>query len=392
MVGDEYDTSPYESKEVMGISTRTYIQNMAMLIASLKPTSVTLSGLDPERFVSTVEGKPTALYVLTNNHMEACITNYGARVVSLMTPDKNGVLQDVVLGFDNIDDYHLFKQNFGSVVGRYAGRIKDAHYTLDGRQVELQKTGANISHGGYPGFADRVWDVLEHNDSTLKLKLVSPNGENGFPGTLEVVVTYQLTYDNALTVEYEAVTDQPTVVNLTNHTFFNISGNPAAPVLSQLLKVDAKYIATYDKNKNLDGNFMKVKNTPFDFLSPKAIGTDIDIFDEQSGRTLSVYSTEPAVHVYTANGLDGSLVGKNGVEYQKQTAVCLETMHLADSPNNPVFPSTVLRPGETYKSKTIFLFSDKTHKKRNLTSSILMYGTAASLTGLGIVGVVSLTK
>ena len=422
MVGDEYDTSPYENKEVMGISTRTYIQNMATLIASLKPTSVTQSGLDPERFVSTVEGKPTALYVLTNNHMEACITNYGARVVSLMTPDKNGVLKDVVLGFDNIDDYHLFKQNFGSVVGRYAGRIKDAQYTLDGKQVELQRTGANISHGGYPGFADKVWDMVEHNDSTLKLKLVSPNGENGFPGNLEVVVTYRLSYDDALSVEYEAISDQPTVVNLTNHTFFNISGDPTTQVLSQSLKVDAKYIATYDKNKNLDGNFMKVKNTPFDFTSPKKIGTDIDIFDEQmgitkgydhsfvlkhpgnltkpaailydeqSGRSMSVYTTEPAVHVYTANGLDGSLVGKNGVEYQKRTAVCLETMHLADSPNHPVFPSTVLRPGETYKSKTIFLFSDKTHKKRNLTSSILMYGTAASLAGLGIVGVVSLTK
>ncbi|MBO4820376.1 MAG: galactose-1-epimerase [Prevotella sp.] len=422
MVGDEYDTSPYENREVKGISTRTYIQNMATLIASLKPMSVTLSGLDPERFVSTVEGKPTALYVLSNKRIEACITNYGARVVSLMIPDKNGELQDVVLGFDNIDDYHLFKQNFGSVVGRYAGRIKDAHYTLDGKEVELQRTGANISHGGYPGFADKVWEMVEHNDSTLKLKLVSPDGENGFPGTLEVVVTYQLTYDDALVVEYEAVTDQPTVVNLANHTFFNISGTPTSQVLSQMLKVDAKYIATYDKNKNLDGNFMKVKNTPFDFTSSKAIGTDIDLFDEQmgitkgydhsfvlrhpgnlnkpaavlydeqSGRSMSVFTTEPAIHVYTANGLDGSLVGKNGVEYQKQSAVCLETMHLADSPNHPVFPSTVLRPGETYKSKTIFMFSDQTHKKRNLVSSILMYGTAASLTGLGIVGVVSLAK
>ena len=422
MVGDRYDTSPYDNQVVMGISTRTYIQNMVTLINSIKPHATTRSGLDPQRFASTVEGKATGLYVLTSNGMEACITNYGARLVSLMTPDKNDKLQDVVLGFDNIDDYHQYKQNFGSIVGRYAGRIKDARFTLNGKQYDLQKTGTNISHGGYPGLADKVWDVVEHNDSTLKLKVVSPNGENGFPGNLTVQVTYQLTHNHALTIDYEATTDQPTVVNLTNHTFFNISGNPETPVLDQQLYVDAKYIATYDKNKNLDGNFMKVRNTPFDFLTPKAIGTDIDIFDEQmkitkgydhsfvlrhpgnekkpaailydsqSGRELRVYTTEPVVQVYTANGLNGLLKGKNGTAYQKRTAVCLETMHLADSPNHPEFPSTTLNPGETYHSKTIFQFIGKTHKDRNLAKSILMYGTAASLTGLGVVGIVSLTK
>ena len=157
MVGDEYDTSPYENYEDIGISTRTYIQNMATLIASLKPKSITMSGLDPDRFISTVEGKPTALYVINSNGMEACITNYGARIVSLMAPDKNGEMQDVVLGFDNIEDYHQQKQNFGSIVGRYAGRIKDARFTLDGKTYDLQKTGVNISHGGYPGLADKVW-------------------------------------------------------------------------------------------------------------------------------------------------------------------------------------------------------------------------------------------
>lgn len=422
MVGDRYDTSPYDNQVVMGISTRTYIQNMATLIHSIKPHTTTRSGLDPQRFASTVEGKATGLYVLTSNGMEACVTNYGARLVSLMTPDKNDKLQDVVLGFDNIDDYHQYKQNFGSIVGRYAGRIKDARFTLNGKQYDLQKNGANISHGGYPGLADKVWDVVEHNDSTLKLKVVSPDGENGFPGNLTVQVTYQISHDHALTINYEATTDKPTVVNLTNHTFFNISGNPEKPVTDQQLYVDAKYIATYDKNKNLDGNFMKVRNTPFDFLTPKAIGTDIDIFDEQmkitkgydhsfvlrhpgnekkpaailydsqSGRELRVYTTEPVVQVYTANGLNGLLKGKGETAYQKRTAVCLETMHLADSPNHPEFPSTTLNPGETYRSKTIFQFIGKTHKDRNLVKSILMYGTAASLTGLGVVGIVSLTK
>ena len=270
--------------------------------------------------------------------------------------------------------------------------------------------------------ADKVWEMVEHNDSTLKLKIVSPDGENGFPGTLTVFVTYQLSHNHALTLNYEATTDQPTVVNLTNHTFFNISGDPTTQILSQQLYVDAKYIATYDKNKNLDGNFMKVKNTPFDFLTAKRIGTDIDIYDDQmkvtkgydhsfvlrhpgdqkkpaailydekSGRELTVYTSEPVVHVYTANGLNGLLQGKNGVDYEKRTAVCLETMHLADSPNHPEFPSTELRPGETYHSTTTYIFSDKTHKTRNLTSSILKYGTAASLAGLGVVGIVSLTK
>ena len=426
MVGDEYDTSPYENNETVGISVSTYIQNMLLLIESLKPHQTTASGLDPERFVTVVEDKPTALYTLTNNGMEACITNYGARVVSLMVPDKEGKYEDVVLGFDNIDDYHLRKNNFGSIVGRYAGRIKGASFTLDGKTYNLQQTGGgNISHGGYPGFADKAWDVVASSDSVLRLKYVSPDGENGFPGTLTVYVTYRLTSDHALRIDYEATTDKPTVVNLTNHTFFNLSGDPNETILDQQLYVDSKYIATYDNQKNVDGKFMKVRNTPFDFLSlkrPKVIGTDIDIYDEQmgitkgydhsfalrhagdldkpaavvydgkSGRTLIVYTTEPALHVYTANGLDGSLVGKNGIAYPKRSAISLETMHFADSPNHAEFPSTVLRPGDTYRSQTVFKFMDYTHKKRNLLSSILMYGGAASLTGLGVVGVISLTK
>ena len=422
MVGDEYDTSTYEDKNVKGISTRTYIYNMVAMINSLKQRETTLSGLDPKRFVSKVEGKATALYVLRNSGMEACITNYGARMVSLMVPNNKGQLEDVVLGFDNIDDYHLRKQNFGSVVGRYVGRIKNASFTLDGVSYDLQKTGGNhISHGGYPGFADKVWEVEEKTDSTLCLKYVSPDGENGFPGTLTVKVTYTLA-NNAVTMDLQAVTDKPTVLNLSNHHFFNISGDLSSSVLKQQLSIDGKYIATYDKMKNLDGKFMRVKNTPFDFTSSKAIGADIEIYDEQmsitkgydhsfvlrhkrdnkrpaatlydeaSGRVLEVYTTEPVLHLYTANGLNGNMVGKGGLAYQKQTAVCLETMHLADSPNQSEFPPTVLRPGETYKSQTVFHFAERPQKKRNLLGSILMYGGAASLTGLGIVGLFSLVK
>ena len=422
MAGDEYDTSPYANQEVRGISTGAYIQNMTTLIASLrKKAQPTVSGLDPERFEETVEGKQTHLYTLKNQGLEACITNYGARLVSLMVPDVEGNYDDVVLGFDNVGDYHLRKNNFGSIIGRYAGRIKGAQFMLEGKPYRLQQTGGgNISHGGYPGFADKVWDVVEKTDTTLRMRLVSPDGENGFPGKLTVDVIYTLTYNHSLLLDYEATTDKPTVINLTNHTFFNISGHPEKDVLGQKLRIDGKYIATYDKDKNVDGNFMKVRNTPFDFTSEKTIGADIEIYDEQmgitkgydhsyllrhpgdvsvpaailfdeeSGRQLTVYTTEPALHFYSANGLNGSLEGKNGIRYQKQSAVCFETMHFADAPNQPSFPSTTLLPGETYRSHTAFVFSGRTPKKRNLLRTILVYGGAASLTGLGVVGVLSL--
>ena len=415
MVGDAYDTSPYENRDVVGISTQAYIQNMTILLRSLAPSQPTASGLIPSRFEGMVDGKATSLYTLTNQGLEACITNYGARLVSLMVPDKEGVAADVVFGFDNIDDYHLQKNNFGSIVGRYTGRIKNARFTLDGKTYDLQGAGkGNISHGGYPGFADRVWDVVEANDSTLRLRYVSPDGENGFPGTLTTYVTYRLTHSHALEIEYEAETDKPTVVNLSNHTFFNLAGDTAKSVLGHQLYVDAKYIASYDKQKNVDGKMMRVRNTPFDFTTPKLIGSDIEIYDEQmsitrgydhafvlrhpgstsrpsvvlddekSGRRLSVFTDQPAVQVYTANGLNGSLVGKKGIAYQRQSAVCLETMHFADSPNHSEFPSTVLRPDEHYYSKTVFQFGHIPKRKRDLTSSILLYGGAASLTGLGV--------
>lgn len=425
MVGDEYDTSPWTNNEVVGISTRTYIRNMTILMHSLHKTDTTGAGLHPERFQSMVAGKKTDLHTLNNGGMEASVTNYGARLVSLMVPDQNGKLGDVVLGFDNIDDYHQQKQNFGSIVGRYAGRIKGARFTLDGKEYQLQNynNGGNISHGGYPGFADQVWDLVSKNDSILRLRYTSPDGENGFPGTLTVEVTYHLAYNHSLTVSYEATTDKPTVLNLTNHTFFNISGDPSTTVKNQKMYVDSKYIATYDNQKNLDGKFMKVKNTPFDFTSLKTIGTDIDIYDEQmritrgydhafalrhsgrtsvpaaivcdetSGRILTVYTTEPAIQIYTANGLNGKLTGKKGVAYPSQSAICLETMHFSDSPNHKEFPSTVLRSGETYRSQTTFHFSNKpAPREHNLMKSILLYSGAASITGLGIIGIVSLIK
>lgn len=390
MAGDEYDTSPYENNDITGISVQTYIRNMVILINSLRPKTTTDSGLNPERFEDRVEGKQTRLFTLVNGGMEACITNYGARLVSLMVPDRLGQRGDVVLGFDNITDYHRQKNNFGSIVGRYIGRIKGAEMTLDGINYQLQQSGGgNISHGGYPGFADHVWDVLRADDHSLTLQYVSPDGENGFPGQLTVRVTYTLTADQTLKVEYEATTNKTTVLNLSNHSFFNLSGNPATTVLPQRLFIDSKRIALYDDKKNLNGQFLKVKNTPFDFTKPKPLGDEIDsqhpqllvtkgydhafvlkhpgstkkpaaiLYDEKSGRRMTVYTDQPAVQVYTANGLNGSLVGKGGVPYPRRSAVCLETMHLSDSPHHPEFPTTVLRPGETFRSQTIFCFDTK---------------------------------
>ena len=352
----------------------------------------TLSGLDPKRFESVIDGQQTELYTLTNARgMEACITNYGARLVSLMVPNWNGRMEDVVLGFDNIDDYHNIKQNFGATVGRYVGRITGPQFKLDGQVYQLQDDGrGHISHGGTPGFQDRVWNVIIKEKSRVVMQYTSPDGENGFPGNLTVTLTYTLTDQNALDVDFKASTDKPTVLNLTNHSFFNICGDLTRQVLTQDLWIDSKRIATYDQRKNLNGKFRKVKHTPFDFTEPRQIGTRIHrddeqlnitdgydhsfilrhpgnqrkpaavLYDAQSGRTLTVYTTEPAIHVYTANGLKGKMMGKGGIAYGKQTAVCLETMHLSDSPNRSNFPSTVLRPGQTFHSKTVFRFSTDT--------------------------------
>ena len=350
----------------------------------------TLSGLDPQRFVAEIDGKQTALYTITNTSgMEACITNYGARLVSLMVPNWNGRMEDVVLGFDNIEDYHTKRQNFGATIGRYVGRITGPKIKIDGQVYELQDKGGkgHISHGGDPGFQDRVWRVIIKEKSRIVLQYTSPDGENGFPGALTVTLTYTLTDQGALDVDFKASTDKPTVLNLTNHSFFNISGDLTRTVLSQNLWIDSKRIATYDQRKNLNGKFRKVKHTPFDFTKPRQIGRRIHrddeqlnitdgydhafmlrhpgnprkpavvLYDAQSGRTLTVYTTEPAVHVYTANGLKGNHIGKGGIAYGKQSAICLETMHLSNSPNRSNFPSTLLRPGQTFHSKTVFKFS-----------------------------------
>ena len=345
---------------------------------------LTRSGLDPARYDSIIDGKKTGLYTITNQQgMEACVTNYGARLVSLLYQGR-----DCVTGFDNVGDYRRFRQNYGATVGRYVGRIKGAKFTLDGVEYPLQENGKGVtSHGGYPGFADHIWTLKSQTDSTLTLQYISADGENGFPGELTVNLTYALSSRNGLEISYEATTTKPTVLNLTNHSFFNISGLFTQEITNQTLWVNSDRIATFDAQKNLDGRMRKVKGTPFDFGKPTRIGLHIDddddqlrvtkgydhsfvlktkgsdrkaaaiITDETTKTRMTVYTTEPVLHIYTGNGLKSNTRGKQDIYYPRRSAVCFEAMHLADSPNQPQFPSTVLRPGETFRSHTAYVFS-----------------------------------
>ncbi|MGE0016923.1 MAG: aldose epimerase family protein [Bacteroides sp.] len=348
----------------------------------------TLSGLRPADFQREVNGQLTNLFVLKNSAgMEVCITNYGARVVSVMVPDRHGKFEDVVCGFSNVDDYMNKKQNFGATIGRYIGRILNARFTLDSVTYQLKaNTGAHCAHGGEPGFASRIWQADRLDNNSLKLSYFSPDGENGFPGNLTVDVYFTVTDKNELDIRYEATTDKPTVLNLSNHSFFNISGDFSHTVENQKLMIDADRYTPYDSTKCVTGEMLPVTATPFDFQSPRYVGDSIDvdclqlnvtggydhtwvlntqgddtrlaarITDDVSGRTMEVYTTEPGLQIYTANGLKGNITGKKQTVYGKRCSICFETQHFADSPNKPQFPSTVLRPGERYRSHTVYRF------------------------------------
>ena len=359
----------------------------------------TRSGLYPQRFQETIDGKNTSLFTLVNdNGAEACITNYGARLVSLMMPNWNGRMEDVVLGYDNVMDYHTQGQNFGATVGRYVGRIIGPSFTLDGQRYDLQDNGKGvISHGGKPGFQDRVWDVLKVTSKTLVLRYVSPDGENGFPGELAVILTYTLGDNNALGVDFEVTTTKPTVLNLTNHSFFNISGDLNRNIEAQHLWLDSKEFAEYDDNKNVTGKLRKVKNTPMDFRKPHAVGDSIhstyaqiqqaggydhnyclntfqngkgddtqvcaSLYSPKSGIFMEMFTNEPGVQVYSGNfqgvGKDASIIRKHGLKYPQHVSVCLESQKYPDSPNKKDWVQPTLKPGEKYFSHAAYKFSVK---------------------------------
>ena len=351
--------------------------------------SLTASGLDPERFVTQVDGVTTGLYTLTNARgMEVCITNFGGRIVSILVPGKDGEKRDVVLGFDQVQDYIDIPSDFGATIGRYANRIACGHFTLDGveQTLPLNNNGHTL-HGGPQGWQYRPFVVDHAEPDFLQLSYDSPDGEMGFPGAVKVTVFFTLTDQNALCIDYVARSSAPTVINMTNHSYFNLSGDPTRPITDHLLYLNAEETTPVDEWLIPSGKLAKVAGTPFDFTTPKPIGQDIDTAGNEqlsfgrgydhnwvlktggdltvkaaslvcpaSGIGLDIFTTEPGIQVYTGNFLDGTVTGKGGTAYQQRTAVCLETQHFPDSPNHPRFPSTVLRPGEKFESATIYKF------------------------------------
>lgn len=356
-----------------------------------KPTQeLTLSGLNPANFETTVNDAQTHLYTLKNKAgMEVCITNFGARIVSAMVPDKNGNMQDVVLGFDSIADYINIPSDFGASIGRYANRINQGRIVLDGDTIQLpQNNFGHCLHGGPKGWQYQVYEPKLIDDTTLELTRVSPDGDERFPGNLVAKVTYKLTDDNAIDIKYSATTDKKTVINMTNHSYFNLSGNPAKQATDHILYVNADNYTPVDSTFMTTGEIVTVKETPMDFTTPKAVGQDINNYDfiqlkngngydhnwvlnsngdinqvaakltsPESGITLEVYTNEPGIQAYTGNFLDGTVTGKKGITYNQRASVCLETQHYPDSPNKSQWPSVVLEPGQTYNSECIFKFS-----------------------------------
>ncbi len=367
---------------------------IALAACAPKEAALTASGLNPKDFENTYNGAPTALYTLTNaGGMEVCITNFGGRIVSIMVPDKDGKLQDVVLGFDKVSDY--FPENnasdFGAAIGRYANRINQGQITLDGVTTQLpQNNFGHCLHGGPTGWQYQVYTCVEADAQHVKLLRESPDGDNNFPGNVKAYVTYTLTEDNAIDIAYEATTDAPTVINMTNHSYFNLSGDPAAhSIVDDLLYVNAANFTPVDDTYMTTGEIRPVSGTPFDFTTLHAISDGVtadcdqirngngydhnwcldtagdiaqvacELYCPLTGIDLKVYTDEPGVQVYSGNFLDGTVTGKKGVTYQQRTAICLETQHYPDTPNKPEWPSAVLRPGETYTSHCIFAFGIK---------------------------------
>jgi aldose 1-epimerase len=348
-------------------------------------------------FGATSSGRATDLYVLTNKHgMVVAITNFGATIVSIKVPDRTGHLDDVVLGYDSAKEYEAGKAHIGGTIGRYANRIAHGSFTLEGHTYKLpENDGENTLHGGILGFDKKIWaakEVSNKDGAAVQFTYVSPDGEEGFPGTLTATVVFTLYKDkNELRIDYTASTDKATVVNLTNHSYFNLSGQGSGEILATLLHLNASRFTPVDASLIPSGELREVKNTPFDFTKPMTIGERINADEQQinyghgydhnwvldrkagstapelaaiardakSGRVLEVLTTEPGVQFYSGNFLDGSERGKGGVAYQRRTAFCLETQHFPDSPNHPSFPSTTLVPGKPYQSTTIFRFSVK---------------------------------
>lgn len=350
----------------------------------------TLSGLNPKKFQAEVNGKQANLYTLKNeNGMEVCVTNFGGRIVSILVPDKNGKMQDVVLGFDSLADYRNIPSDFGASIGRYANRINQGRIVIDGDTVQLPLNNfGHCLHGGPEGWQYQMYDANLIDGSTLELIHFSPDGDQNFPGNMTAKVIYHLTDDNAIDIRYQATTDKKTVINMTNHSYFNLSGNPAEAATDHILYINADNYTPVDSTFMTTGEIAAVAGTPMDFTQPKAVGKEINNYEfvqlkngngydhnwvlntkedlntvaarlssPASGIVLEVYTDEPGIQVYTGNFLDGTVKGKKGIVYNQRASVCLETQHYPDSPNKPEWPSAYLEPGQAYTSHCIFKFS-----------------------------------
>lgn len=346
-----------------------------------------------EPFGTTPDGKAVDIYTLTNTHgLEVRVMTYGGIIVSVKTPDKNGHLADITLGFDSLADYVAHNPFFGALVGRYGNRIGNARFTLDGKEYHLAKNnGPNSLHGGLKGFDKVVWQAQPFQKSAeagVVLKYTSADGEEGFPGTLQVTVTYSLNDRNEFTLDYHATTNKATPINLTNHSYFNLSGEGSGNILGEVLTLNADHYTPVDSTLIPTGEIASVKGTPLDFTKPTPIGARINdkfeqltfgmgydlnfvinrqgpglvmaaqVYDPASGRVLEVDTTEPGVQFYTGNHLS-DVLGKHGHRYGARDAFCLETQHYPDSPNKPNFPSAILRPGQTYQTTTMWKFSTR---------------------------------
>ncbi|WP_161890469.1 aldose epimerase family protein [Pontibacter russatus] len=343
-----------------------------------------------EPFGKTKEGEETTLYTLTNeNGMQVQITDYGATITSVLTPDKDGKMGNVVLGFDSLAGYmspEYLKSGpyFGAIVGRYGNRIAKGKFTIDGQEYTLAKNnGENHLHGGIKGFDKVVWEAEPlPEQNALKLTYVSPDGEEGYPGKLTTTVTYTLTDDNEIKIDYEATTDKATPVNLTNHSYFNLAAGQAGDALDHVVTLNADKYTVVDESLIPTGELRDVKGTVMDFTSPHAIGERVNevegggydhnyvlngedgnlkkaatVYEPTSGRVMEVFTTEPGIQFYSGNFLDGTITGSGGNTYKKHYGFALETQHFPDSPNQKDFPSTILEPGETYESTTVYKFS-----------------------------------
>lgn len=357
-------------------------------------TQLTLSGINPQDFEVTVDSTDCHLYTLKNaNGMEVCITNFGGRIVSVMVPDKDGNMQDVVLGFDSLGQYQRIPSDFGAAIGRYANRINQGKITIEGQEIQLPVNNyGHCLHGGPNGWQYGLFQAKELEGNKLELSINSPDGDANFPGNVTAKVTYTLTDDNAIDIAYEATTDKETIINMTNHSYFNLNGNPEEPVLNDTLYINADSFTPVDSTFMTTGEIASVFETPLDFTKPHTIGERIDNDNEQlknghgydhnwvlntagdieklaarvsspsTGIVLDVYTDQPGVQIYTGNFLDGTVTGKKGIVYAQRTAICLETQVYPDSPNKFAqgvegWPTAYLKLGETYTHHTIYKFS-----------------------------------